>query len=143
MLVAMLTLTFFVGITSPIYAAELDLKIDTHDINTKNSWFQPAVIRNSVNGRSYAWTVQGQVFFTKASGKWDGWYSDSGGLLWYMPSTVCHDYRSPYIRGAKLHLIWAYIDPGASTIKYLTYLAHVNKNELHDQTYEFGNTTKS
>ena len=97
MLLAMLCLTFFVGTTSPIYAAELDLFIDNHDTNTQSSWFQPAVIRNSVNGRSYAWTVQGKVFFTKASGKWDGWYSDAGGLLWYMPSTTCHEYRTPYI----------------------------------------------
>jgi hypothetical protein len=139
-LLAMLSLTFFVGITSPTYAAELDLKTDTHDLNTQNSWFQPAVIRNSVNGRSYAWTVQGQVIFTKESGKWNGWYSDAGGLLWYMPSTVCHSYGSPYIKGARLNLVWAYIDPRLSSINYL---AGVDKSEIHNQTYEIGNTTEN
>jgi len=57
-----------------------------------------------------------------------------------MPSTTCHSYGSPYIRGARLNLIWAYIDPGLAAVHYLD---SVNKKELHNETYEFGNTTES
>ena len=58
MLVAMLSLTFVLStIISPIYAGELGLKIDTHNLNTQSSWFQP-MCNKKVFGRNYAWTVQ-------------------------------------------------------------------------------------
>lgn len=54
MLVTMLSLTFVLStIISPIYAGELGLKMDTHNLNTQSSWFQPCVIRK-VLGRNYA-----------------------------------------------------------------------------------------
>ncbi len=134
-----LTFVFCITTTSQIYAGDLALKNDVHDLNTINSWFQPCVIRN-VAGRSYAWTVQGPVYFTKASGKWTGWYGDSGGLPWYMSATTCRSYGSPYIRGAKLWLLWVYIDPRASGF---TYLDGINKSEIHNETYEFGNTSET
>jgi hypothetical protein len=141
MLLAMLGLTFVLStIISPIYAGDLALKIDTHNINTQSSWFQPCVIRKVV-GRNYAWTVQGPVFFTKTSGKWPGWYDDSGALLWYMSAATCRSYKTPYIKGAKLGLLWAYIDPKVSGFKYLN--EGINKSEIHTETYEFGNTSEN
>lgn len=47
-------------------------------------------------------------------------------------------YKSPYIKGDKLGLLWAYIDPNVSGFKYLT--DGINKSEIHYETYEFGNT---
>ena len=90
---------------APIYAInDLTLRIDSHNLNTASSWFQPVVVRQ-VSGRSYAFTVAGPVYFTKESKKWPGAYLDSSSLPFYMPY-ICKEYRSPYIKGGKIGLGW-------------------------------------
>lgn len=132
----MLCLTFVFSTTTPTtYAGDLGLRVDTHNLNTVNSWFQPYVERK-VTGRSYAWTVTGPVYFTKESGKWPGGYFDGGGLPWMVPVAAAKVYRSSYIKGAKLILGWAYLDPGVSALN----LKHNNQN-MHYETYEFGDTS--
>ncbi len=137
-LVAFLCLTILSGVltVTPTYAAELDLKFDKHDIGTANSWFQPVIIRN-VPGRSYAWTCIGDVYYN--DGKKPSTYWDSGALLWYMPTHLCAIYKRPYISGAKIRLIWAYIDPTTRSYK----MEKFNASDIHEQAYQFGDFPKS
>ena len=133
----MLCLTMITGITSaaPTYAADMDLKFDYHDLHTKDSWFQPVIIRN-VPGRNYAWTCYGSVYFDEDSRKTQQSYWDSGALLWYMPTHLCGIYKSPYIRGAKLQLGWIYIDPSGTQIGFKG-----KHSDIHEITREFGDTS--
>jgi hypothetical protein len=138
MIVAFLCLTVLFGVITakPAYAAELDLKFDTHDIGTANSWFQPVIIRNVPN-RNYAWTCIGDVYYN--DGKKPSLYWDSGALLWYMPTHLCAIYKKPYISGSKIRLIWAYIDPTAKSLK----MEKLNASDMHEQTYQFGDIPKN
>jgi hypothetical protein len=81
----------------------IELKIDYGDYNTESSWFRPYIVRN-LEGGSYAWTVIGTVWFTRASGKWPGGYWRGGG---YAPPIHRLDlpiYKSPYITQVQLHM---------------------------------------
>ena len=136
-LVAMLCLTMITGITlaEPTYAInDLGLRIDNHNLNTASSWFQPVVVRQ-VSGRSYAFTVAGPVYFTKESKKWPGAYLDSSSLPFYMPSYICKEYRSPYIKGGKIGLGWISLDQAG------TGLTTLPNNNIHYTTVEFGDTS--
>jgi hypothetical protein len=117
-------------------AAEMDLKFDNHNIGTLNSWFQPVIIRNVPN-RNYAWTCVGDVYYS--DGKKPSLYWDSGALLWYMPTHLCAISKKPYIRGAKIRLIWAYIDPTERSLD----MEKFNASSIHEQTYQFGDVNNS
>ena len=130
-----LTLTTSIASISPIYAIDdLGLRIDNHNLNSASSWFQPVVVRQ-ISGRSYAFTVAGPVYFTKESKKWPGAYLDSSSLPFYMPSYICKEYRSPYIKGGRIGLGWIYLDQAG------TGLTTLHNGNIHYTTVEFGDTS--
>ena len=64
----------FISIHGTYAGHPIEVKVDSGGYYTASSWFKPHIVRNTAGG-TFAWTVSGTVWFSKASGKWPGYYS--------------------------------------------------------------------
>ena len=117
------------GITPQVFD-ELKLQINYYNLYTANSWFQPVVIRKKPG--NYAFTVAGPVYFTKSSKKWPGAYWDSSAITDPVPLVYCQVYRSPYIKGGHIGLLWVGIGANGEP-----------NTEIRIQQVQFGETDKN
>lgn len=83
------------------------------------------------------WICIGDVYYN--DGKKLSLYWDSGALLWYIPTHLCAIYKRPYICGAKIRLIWGYLD--LTTRSYE--MEKFNSSNIHEQIYQFGVVPKN
>ena len=145
-LAVMLCLTMFSGLTfaAPVYADDLDLTYNYHDLNTINSWFQPWVQRR-VPTASFAWTAIGTVYYGN-SGQKPTTYWDSGAIIWYNSAVPCQKYKAAYISGARIKLYWVSVDGTRARATSMVNLADPSDRdkygEIHEKDFIFGNVTE-
>ncbi|MBZ2166842.1 hypothetical protein [Methanobacterium spitsbergense] len=105
----------FVSIHGTYAVYPIEVKVDSGGYYTATSWFKPHIVRN-IAGGTFAWTVCGTVWFSKASGKWPGYYWESGGYtpaIWDLPLRT---YASPYIAHAQIHMTAAQLNYNNTTL---------------------------
>jgi len=123
--------------------SRIELKIDSGGYYTASSWFTPRIVRNAPGG-NFAWTVSGQVWYSKASKKWPSGYWESGGFTPPITELKLKTYRDPFICRTAIGLYAVSVAMNGETDIYANKLVLGEKGEvLKNSTLHLQNNKKN